>query len=257
MTGNKAKIRQSFSKAALTYDSVAHLQRTVGQELLQLTLPKNFSGITLDLGCGTGFSTQLLLPHCLDSNVMIVDLALPMLHTAKQKLKQRVDYICADVEHLPLQSKTINTVFSNLALQWCWPINPALLEIYRVLVDGGELIFSTFGTQTLHELKNAWAKLDNYVHVNPFYTAQALQIALSQIGFTVSKTTSKYHSCLYPDVFSLMHELKNLGAHHVQREGNMALSTPKKLKKLIEYYPQEKSGKIVATYEVISFIIRK
>ena len=57
---NKHAIASSFGKAADTYDKHAAFQRDVGHRLLD-KLPKNLTGLrVLDLGCGTGYFSQLL-----------------------------------------------------------------------------------------------------------------------------------------------------------------------------------------------------
>ncbi|MDO9139436.1 MAG: malonyl-[acyl-carrier protein] O-methyltransferase BioC, partial [Methylobacter sp.] len=52
---DKAKIRQSFAAASVTYDGVAALQRSVGSALLAMIDSENMGGTLLDVGCGTGF----------------------------------------------------------------------------------------------------------------------------------------------------------------------------------------------------------
>lgn len=55
MTLTKARIKRSFAKASVTYDSVAQLQRTAGRQLINTIDAKEIKGCLLDLGCGTGF----------------------------------------------------------------------------------------------------------------------------------------------------------------------------------------------------------
>ena len=49
---DKKQIAHSFSRAAATYDSVANLQRKVGEVLLQKLAPNPTAQVVLDLGCG-------------------------------------------------------------------------------------------------------------------------------------------------------------------------------------------------------------
>ncbi|MDD5228958.1 MAG: malonyl-ACP O-methyltransferase BioC [Methylococcales bacterium] len=255
MALDKNKIKQSFGNASLTYDSVAELQRNVGRDLLQTFLPKNLTGNVVDLGCGTGFLTQELLLHCID--LIALDLALPMLQTTREKLGNMTNYICADAERLPFRTESINTVFSNLALQWCQPIDKALSELHRVLKPNSELIFSTFGCETLHELKTAWQHVDDFAHVNTFYTASQLQSALEKVGFSNVEIKNLSYVSRYDSVLDLMRELKRIGAHNVNSQRHKNLTSKKSLQTMITNYPRTESGEIVATFDVICIVARR
>ncbi len=255
MALDKTKIKQSFGNASQTYDSVAELQRNVGRDLLRAFLPQNLTGNVIDLGCGTGFLTQALLPHC--KNLIAVDLALPMLQMTREKLRDSINYVCADAEQLPFSTESIDTIFSNLALQWCLPIDQALKELQRVLVKGGELVFSTFSSNTLHELKTAWTNVDDFAHVNDFYTAPQLQFALENAGFVSIEIKNQSYISRYDSVLDLMRELKHIGAHNVNSQRRKNLTSKKSLQTMIANYPRTESGEIVATFDVICIVARR
>lgn len=251
MALDKTKIKYSFAHASQTYDSVAQLQRDVGRDLLTHFLPKNLTGNVADLGCGTGFLTQALLPHCENANVFALDLALPMLHSTHEKLGDTVKYICTDVEAISLAIKSFDALLSNVALQWCQPIDKALNELQRVLKPDGMLIFSTFGSKTLCELKTAWASVDDFAHVNEFYDVEQLRQALEKAGFVEIKIKNQLYISYYDSVLDLMRELKNIGAHNVNSGRKKHLTSKKSLQNMIKNYVRHESGKIVATFDVI------
>lgn len=252
---DKTRIKQSFGSASQTYDRVADLQRNVGRDLLQNFLPENLTGKVIDLGCGTGFLTQALLPHC--ENLIALDLALPMLQTTREKLHHSVNYVCADAENLPFSTESIDTIFSNVALQWCLPIDNALNESQRVLKRNGALIFSTFGSKTLHELKTAWTNVDDFAHVNDFYTASQLQAALEKSEFVNIEIKNISYISRYDSVLDLMRELKHIGAHNVNSQRRKNLTSKKSLQTMIENYPCNESGEIVATFDVICIVAQR
>jgi malonyl-CoA O-methyltransferase len=250
---DKHQVRQSFSGAAESYDSVASLQRNVGLALIKQAGAESFSGTVLDLGCGTGFiSSQIMSTN--DINQMILlDIALPMLQIAQQKLANHTAlYVCADAEQLPLASNTVDHVISNVALQWCRNLDVVFADIKRILKSGGQFSFAIFGSGTLQELKLAWACVDHYQHVNEFYSQGQLEDFLAQAGFNQIQITSECHVANYASAMDLMRELKQLGAHNVLSGRNKQLTTKTQLQKMLAAYERQfVEGSVSATFDVI------
>ena len=80
-----------------------------------------------------------------------------------QKLK-----VCADSYQLPLKSNSVDFVVSNLMMQWCSDLKTLFYECHRVLKPQGLILFTTFGPETLKELKRSWSVVDSSPHVNEF-----------------------------------------------------------------------------------------
>ncbi len=249
---DKAKIRQSFAAASVTYDGVAALQRTVGKALLGVIGTESLTGILLDLGCGTGFLTSGLLAHA--RPIIALDIALPMLQVTRRKLADmpNVSYLCADAEQLPLGGQIVDGVFSNLALQWCVNLEGVFTDIKRVLKPGGRLVFSIFGPQTLQELKAAWADIDDYNHVNDFYCEQQLRHFLLLAGYTDIAVETKLYTSSYGSVLALMKELKHIGAHNMIAGRNKSVTTKMQMQRMMTAYERHRTGDLIpATFEVI------
>ncbi|GAW85967.1 malonyl-CoA O-methyltransferase [Bathymodiolus platifrons methanotrophic gill symbiont] len=248
---DKRQIRQSFANAAQSYDAMATLQRKVGHELIaKLAMPHE--AMVVDVGCGTGFFTQQLRDRALLENILALDVAMPMLLKARQRLDDiSIPLVCADAEQLPFASHSIDGLVSNLALQWCQGLGEMFADVFRVLRANGSFVFSTFGESALCELKAAWAAVDDYPHVNDFCNLSLIKQHLQAAGFVDVQLESRVYQIKYNDVIELMRELKGIGAHNVSQARNKTLTTKGQLQVLVAAYPKDDDGKITASYEII------
>ncbi len=172
---DKEAVANAFCKAAANYDNYAEFQRNVGQQLLN-KLPKDLSGkVVLDLGSGTGYFAQKLLAR--GATVVCVDISAGMLAAAKKRCGEAdVTYLLADAERLPLETGSVDYVFSSLALQWCADLAEPIREMKRITKANGKVFFSTLLDGSLIELKKAWAKIDSYQHVNDFISNNQVKL---------------------------------------------------------------------------------
>lgn len=246
----KKSVARSFSRAAISYDSVAHLQRKVGEELLAQT-PCNQPTV-LDLGVGTGFLLSELKKHTSTSKLVALDLAEGMLHVAREKHHTAAEWVCGDAESLPFSDKSYNLIFSNLALQWCENLPQLFSELYRILKPGGTLIFSTLSKGTLRELGDAWKQVNGFRHVNNFNSKGTIQESLLAAGLTCERLQQETHTLHYKTYSELAHELKALGAHNVNQGRPTGLTGRSQLAQLVRAYEAYRTSKgLPLTYEVL------
>lgn len=117
-------------------------------------------------------------------------------------------------------------------------------------------MFSTFGPDTLKELKQSWAQVDNHAHVNEFTDMHDLGDELIHAGLAEPVMDMDVLTLTYSDVVSVMKDLKAIGANTIlknqQKETEQGLVTPRKLKRVIARYEQfRKADVIPASYEVV------
>jgi malonyl-CoA O-methyltransferase len=251
----RARVRASFERASVRYESAAGLQARVAAELLERLKPFRFTPrVVLDLGAGTGRAARelkLLYPRAL---VVALDLAAGMLHEARrhQPLWRRFARVCADAMRLPLKDSSVDVIFSSLMLQWCEPLDTALSEARRVLKPDGFFAFSTFGADTLKELRGAWAQADGYNHVNHFPEVYELGDAVARAGLCEPVLDVDRIEAFYPDAVSLMRDLKTIGAHNVTAGRPRSLAGRSRLVRMQQAYETHRRGALLpATWEVI------
>lgn len=254
----KKRVAQSFSRAASSYDAVANLQRDVGKKLLSKTLGKQGDSVVIDLGCGTGYFTASLQEKYPQATIVAVDLAEGMLAVAKNKLHDAASFVAGDAEALPFACHSVDVIFSSLALQWCHNNAALFAELNRVLKPGGQLIFSTLGPETLHELKAAWHQVDNLVHVNHFISAEQLQWHLQRDAFFVREFERELPVLRFETLSDLTRELKSLGAHNVNQGKAEGLTGRQKMLAFKNAYERYRDGNTLpATYDVFYCVAEK
>ncbi|MBL8517096.1 MAG: malonyl-ACP O-methyltransferase BioC [Betaproteobacteria bacterium] len=258
----RAAVRQSFERAAATYDAAATLQREIADRLLErLDYIRLEPARVLDLGSGTGYATKPLRQRFAGAHLVSLDLALTMLDRARDLHQPswfkriaspaRMDWVCADAEALPLADASVDLVFSNLALQWCDPVR-IFAEAARVLRPRGLLLFSTFGPDTLKELRAAFLEVDGKPHVNQFIDMHDLGDQMVRARLADPVMDMEHLTLTYAELRPLLCELKDIGAHNVlpgRERGLMGKSRWARLNTAYETFRRE--GRLPATYEVV------
>ncbi len=256
----KRAVRRSFERAARTYDRNSVLQCEVGLRLLKHLDPMTLTPKrVVDIGCGTGMFFPKLEKRFPGADLVGVDLAHPMLAVARKRtpwLKRAFNLkhprlVCADGERLPLASSSAQVVFSNLALQWMRP-EVVFAEAARTLDVGGLLIFSTFGPDTLKELRESFAKVDGHQHVNKFIDMHDLGDELVHAGFADPVMEMEIITLEYASVEKVARDLKAIGAHNSLPGRPRGLSGRGRWQQVIAHYDSlRRNGVLPATYEVV------
>mgnify|MGYP001609385733 FL=1 len=143
-------------------------------------------------------------------------------------------------------------IFSSLTLQWCNDLPATLQDLLRVLKPGGLLVFTSFGPDTLKELRACWRQIDDAVHVNQFTDMHDVGDGLLQAGFADPVMEAETITVSYESVDKLMADLRDIGANATAEGGRTGLTAPSVLPTLRQAYEEYRlENRLPASYEVV------
>ena len=256
------QVRRHFARAAANYDAVSVLQREVaGRMLERLDYVKLEPARILDLGCGTGASLLALGERYPKAQVFGADLSEPMLragsghHTRWRRLLPflrgtKSPLVVADARNIPLATASLGMLWSNLMLHWLDDPLPAFREMHRTLEVGGLLMFSTFGPDTLKELRTSFA--DAYAHTQRFTDMHDLGDMLVEAGFADPVMDVDVVTMTYASFDDLCRDLRQNGGQCAmldRRRGLMGRRAGNAVRSAYEKHI--KDGRLPATFEVV------
>ncbi|CAG0961734.1 malonyl-CoA O-methyltransferase [Burkholderiales bacterium] len=261
---DRRAVRLAFGRAAAHYDAAAVLQKEIARRLLErLDYVRLAPSRVLDAGCGTGYALCALRERYPAARLIALDLAEAMLQAAREKagawrrLRERwrgagSAYVCGDLAALPLAPHCCGLIFSNAALQWCNDPPKVFSECLRVLEVGGLFTFSTFGPDTLQELREAFRAADGATHVSRFLDMHDLGDMLSQAGFADPVMDREVLTLTYDTARDMMRDLKAIGGHNATAGRPRGLFGARRWAAMVEALETFRhAGKLPATYEVI------
>ena len=245
----KQRVRESFDKAAVTYDGAAVVQRRVCDRLLQeLPEPKALPARVLDAGCGTGYGSRQLRQRWPAAHITGIDFAPSMLALASMETD-----CCqaADIEKLPFAEESFDVWWSSLSIQWCHAAT-VFSEAVRVLRPGGQVAFSTLCPDTFAELRAAFADVDHHRHTLPFDEPEAINAALAEAGLRHIRLVRERHTIYYPELKSLLRSIKAIGAQNVGEGGRNGMMGRRAWQKVEAAYEQFRApAGLPASYDVL------
>ncbi|WP_427852468.1 malonyl-ACP O-methyltransferase BioC [Stenotrophomonas acidaminiphila] len=250
-------VRRAFSRAATSYQAAAVLQQEVGKRLLESLdyLEARQPQVVLDVGSGPAHATAAMKKRWPKAQVIALDLALPMLAEARKQAGwwRPFSRVCADARALPLADNSVDVIFSNLCLQWVEDLPSVFAGFRRVLKPGGLLVCSTFGPETLVELREAFAQADDTPHVSRFVQIAQFGDALMMAGFRDPVLDRDLFTLTYDDLPALMRELKAIGATNALSGRRHTLTGRSRFNAAqAAYEPLRRAdGKLPSSWEVI------
>jgi len=256
--------RRRFERAAATYGEVAVLAREVERRMAErLTYIRYRPQNVLDAGCGPGDGLRLLRRHYPKAGLIGLDSASAMTRAARRAQTittlardflsgAACSHVCSDLARMPFAAGSVGMVWSNLALAWTADPLAALTEIGRVLEPQGLLMFSTYGPDTLRELREAFARVDRHPHVHRFGDMHDFGDLLVAAGLADPVMDMEMVTLAYADVGALARDLRLSGQSNVATGRGRGLLTPRAWACMADAYEVlRRDGRLPATFEIV------
>ena len=199
----KERIQSAFNRAAIHYDHVTPVQKKIGEKLITC-LPRRFFHQVIDLGCGTGWTTQRLASQIEFSEFEAIDMAESMIIQANTHHSfSNIQFKTGSFESL--SENHYDLVFSNMALHWSICLATTLHQIHQALKFGGLAVFSIPLSKTFEELAP-------YCNIHHFYTADEITNILLQQGFYLKSVQFHQERLIFNNTLQTLQTIKKTGA---------------------------------------------
>jgi len=219
----KRATRRAFDRAR-GFDGASFIHDEARARMLErLELLRAEPKLVLDLGCATGRGANVLAARYPAARILAVDSSAAMLRAAAAGAASSVVIVGGDAERLPLKSHCVDLVFANLVLPWCRP-DAVFAETARVLAEGGAVSFATLGPDSLKEVREAFAAVDDRIHVHAAFDMHDLGDLAMAAGLAEPVLDVDRLEVTYADVASLARDLRAMGGVNVALARRRALT---------------------------------
>lgn len=247
--------KRGLNKTAKDYPERAEVFRDINAMLIErLQLLKLAPTRILDLGAGTGQLSRELLKIYPKARVYCLDLAEERLKVAygKRKWFRQQHYVCGDMHTLPFSGESFDLVISNLTWHWADHLHQAIYEAKRVLKLNGQLLFTSFGPDTLRELRASFAAASENPHVHSFLDMHDVGDALLKAGLADPVMDSEHLSHRVPTIKMLLTFIQSIGESNYMDLRSRTVLGKKRFAAMQEYYEQfREDGKLPVSLEVV------
>jgi malonyl-CoA O-methyltransferase len=213
----------------------------------------------LDAGSGPSPQSRPLAKRFPGAQLIALDVSLEMLRAVDppgflERLSGRKGAyrVCADMDRLPISSRSVSLAWSNMALHWSADPGTAIGELHRVLEVEGLLMFSTLGPDTLKELRSAFSGFSGPPHVHSFIDMHDIGDMLVAAGFAAPVMDTETITLTYASFAALASDLRSTGQACALAGRSRGLFGPRRWKAVRESLDKfMREGRLPATVEVV------
>lgn len=205
-------IAQRFAKAGQSYHAHAIVQKQIAQQLAEYMqqylseyCPRYISGRYLEIGCGSGHLSQILLQQ--NSYFQPTTYYCNDLYSEVQQhfaVDTRLHWLIGNIERLVLPGQ-LDLIVSSSALQWMQDIDALLEKMHAALKPHAFLCFSSFGADNLNQIKRLTGQGLDYLSLEQW------QVKLQQHGFEVILLRDQVETLYFEHPLDVLKHLKATG----------------------------------------------
>lgn len=255
------RVRARFSAAATGYDDAAAVQQRVARTLMSL-LPATLQPRRVaDIGCGTGWLTDLAHKRWPDAHVDAVDISDAMIARARARLagETNIAWTVADAARAVLPP--CDLLLSSSTLHWLVPFDAGLRHVAGLVGPAGHFAAAVMLEGTLRELHEVRLRVaPATAPAARMPKVQDVTRALDACGLTPLHSVVDQHELSYPSAPDLVRTLRQLGVTGGELARGPRALTRRELTDLFAEYAHSHAapgGGVRCTYVVGYFLARR
>ncbi|HIJ84492.1 MAG: biotin biosynthesis protein [Magnetococcales bacterium] len=160
----RSLIRAAFDRAQ-DYDQQARMQAQIAQKLAQgfNRFDPRSSLVALEVGCGTGFLSRLLLDRLPQTRLHLTDIAPSMMERARinlQAYRQGPKTFTVMDAETPCFNTVFDLITASMVFQWFRRPIESISGLLNLLAPEGQLFFATLGPDTFREWRTLCGNQD-------------------------------------------------------------------------------------------------
>jgi len=250
---SKKLITDRFSKAQTTYNANALAQKEVAVRLSEIISEAVASSrysprSMLEIGCGTGLLTRILLERYMFKTVHLNDIS-DVFVPCFSDLNEQYDYnfYVKDAEEIVLNRK-YDLIVSSSVFQWFENMPSFMEKIRQHLSPDGIFAFSTFGPQNMREVKELTGTGLDYLSKDEW-------IELLSVHFQLLQAEENSIQLQLNSPKDVLKHLKQTGVNAFKNQ--TAIWTPAKMRQFETQYQNLFSvdEKVRLTYHPLYFLV--
>ena len=261
------RVRRAFDRVAPAFATNDFLYREMARRMAErLEMVRITPARILDAGCGLGADRLNLQKRYPAAAWIGLDQSAEMLRygqtteQAAQGFMRRLFHsgrrsqaarIAAHMGQLPMAGQSIDLIWSNAAMHWLDNIPVAFKEFNRVLSVGGLLMFSTFGPDTLKQLRDAIRSVHGAARIHEFTDMHDVGDMLVHSGFSDPVMDMETLTLTYADPWQALHELQRAGSVSANPAGARGLTTRQFWTEVLAHWQKDAEGRYPLTFELV------
>lgn len=253
MVKDKQLIKDRFESGFSKYDRLASVQKYVSNELAGLAeeYAKDLKASRiLEIGAGTGFLTERLIPLWSEAEWFINDIS-PDTEKLTGRFTENInaEFVIGDAETIELPGN-MDVIASSSSIQWFNDVEAFINKIHCKLSSNGYLFISTFGPENFNEIRTVTGNGLDYK------SREELENILHKTGFKILHIIEKKEFLYFDIPVDVLYHIKSIGLNSVKKD----TWTRKKLNAFSEKYKKlfsTPSKAVKLTYHPILFAAKK